>query len=249
MSDAFLLLEGWVSVRAALASGSRDVYEVLLEAGKDSRSHQGLAQRAREKRIPVRFVARDALDEISSGASHGGALAYVGPRRFLELEELGRGPAPPFLAMLDGVEDPYNFAQAVRAIHAAGAHGLVNRPRNWTTAAAVVARASAGASEFLPMAVAESDDELLAFVRSRGLRLVCAEQGPGTVPLFEADLAGSLLLVVGGERRGIGKRLLAEADLKIHIPYGRDFRQALGTASSAAIVAFEVLRQRRRNKI
>lgn len=240
------MLEGWLSIRAALISGNREVFELLLERGKESRSQQELERRAREKGVPVRLLPRNELDEQAGGQTHGGALARVGPRRFLELSALGRGPALPFLALLDGVEDPYNFGQAVRSLYAAGAHGLVLRPRNWTTAAAVVARASAGASELLPMAVAESDEQLLAAVRARAIRLVCADAGPRSVSLYGAELTPPLLLVVGGERRGSSKALLRAADLVVRIPYGRDFRQALGAAPSSAILAFEVLRQRQR---
>jgi 23S rRNA (guanosine2251-2'-O)-methyltransferase len=237
-------LEGWVSVRAALAANNRDVFEVLLEAGKGSDPLLGLARRAERAGVPLRYLPRADLDALAESQTHGGALARVGPRRFLPLDALGRGTAPPFLFLLDGVEDPYNFGQAVRAMHAAGAHGLVLRPRNWTSAAGVVTRASAGSSEFLPMAVAEDDAALLAFLRARGIRLVCAEQSPDAHPLYQADLRGPLLLAVGGERRGVAKALRAQADLKVYIPYGRDFRQALGAAPSAAVLAFEVLRQR-----
>ena len=165
MTDSPQTLEGWVSIRACLVSGSREIFEILLQRGKSSRL-AALEKRAKEKRVPLRYVSAEELERFTSGSTHGGAVAIVGPRRFVGLEGLGKGPQAAFLAMLDGVEDPYNFGQAVRALHAAGAHGLVVRERNWTTAAATVARASAGASEFLPMAVAGSDEELVTLVES-----------------------------------------------------------------------------------
>ena len=244
MPDSPQTLEGWVSIRACLVSGSREVFEILLQRGKGSRL-AALEKRAKEKRVPLRYVSEDELVRYTSGSTHGGAVALVGPRRFKDLEDLGRGPQAAFLAMLDGVEDPYNFGQAVRALHAAGAHGLVVRERNWTTAAATVARASAGASEFLPMAVAASDEELVKLMQARDIRILCTDLGDETVSLYKADLTVPLLVVVGGEKRGVGRTLLDNADLVVQIPYGRNFKQALGTTPAASVIAFEVLRQRR----
>ena len=244
MTDSPQTLEGRVSIRACLVSGSREVFEILLQRGKGAKL-AALEKRAKEKRVPLRYVSADELARHTSGSTHGGAVALVGPRRFMPLEALGRGPQAAFLAMLDGVEDPYNFGQAVRALHAAGAHGLVVRPRNWTTAAATVARASAGASEFLPMAVASSDEALVAVMKARGVRIVCTDLGAETVSLYEADLTTPLLVVVGGEKRGVGRTLLNSAAAVVQIPYGRNFKQALGTTPAASVIAFEVLRQRR----
>ena len=238
-----MILEGWLSIRAALISGSRDVYELLIEDGKRNPNLQKLIKRAKEKGIRVSFVAQKDLGTLTEGRSHGGAVARVGERKFVSLETLGEGPSAGFVAMLDGVEDPYNFGQAVRALHAAGAHGLIVRQRNWTSAAATVARASAGATEFMPMAVAEDDKALAETFKARGFSLVCTDV-KGT-PLYEANLRSPLLLIIGGERRGVRSSLASEADATISIPYGRTFKQALDTTSATAVIAFEVMRQRR----
>ena len=237
-------LEGWLSVRAALISGSRDIHEVLILNGKDNARLSGIKKRAREQDIPFRFVSEEVLLKHTEGQTHGGVVALVGPRKFLPLTEIGRGPKAAFLAMLDGVEDPFNFGQAVRALHAAGAHGLVLRPRNWTTAAATVGRASAGASEFMPMALAGTDEELLETIRTHNLKLICTDMSQKTVPLFKANLQQPLIVVIGGERRGVSKSLLRAADTQVQIPYGRNFKQSLGTSAATAIIAFEVMRQR-----
>jgi 23S rRNA (guanosine2251-2'-O)-methyltransferase len=146
------------------------------------------------------------------------------------------------IVFLDGVEDPYNFGQSVRALYAAGIDGLVLRPRNWLSAAATVIRASAGATEFMPTAVAEPE-EALAAARARGLPLAVADT-EGARPMYEVDLAGPLFLVIGGEKRGVGRSVMNAADMRISIPYGRDFAHDLGTAGATAVLAFEVLRQR-----
>jgi 23S rRNA (guanosine2251-2'-O)-methyltransferase len=146
--------------------------------------------------------------------------------------------------MLDGVEDPFNYGQAIRALYAAGAHGLVLRGRAWEGAEAVIARASAGATERMPTTVVESPLEAVAHFKGRGLRVVCTSGTPGNCSIYESDLSQSLLLIIGGERRGIMRSLLQEADLQVRIPYGGEFRHALDITSATAILAFEVMRQR-----
>lgn len=238
------LLEGWLSIRAALISESREVYNITVEENHVHARVQEVLERAREKDIAIHYRAREDIHQLAEGQTHGGIVAQVGPRRFKSLAELGNGPSAAFLAMLDGTEDPYNFGQATRALYAAGAHGMILRERNWTTAASTVARASAGASEFMPMAVVQSDDDVLSFVRHKGLELVCTGFTKTSTALYDARLTRPLLLVIGGERRGVSKALLRAADSVVSIPYGRKFLQALDTTSATAVIAFEVMRQR-----
>jgi 23S rRNA (guanosine2251-2'-O)-methyltransferase len=237
-------LEGVVAVRAALHARSRELYRILIRADKDDRPISQLEQRARAAGVTVERVPADEIDSVASGTTHGGVVALVGPRRFAPLEDLGADQEAPFLAVLDGIEDPFNFGYALRSLYAAGAHGAVLGPRNWMSAAGTVGRASAGASELLPLAVAEPI-EALDHGGARSLTIVCAAAERDARPLYDADLRGPLLLVIGGERRGISRTVLARADVVVQIPYGRDFRGSLGTTSAAAVLAFEVLRQRR----
>jgi 23S rRNA (guanosine2251-2'-O)-methyltransferase len=242
MEDA--VLEGVIAVRAALHARSRELRRILIRAGKDDRPVAQLEQRARAAGIAVDRVPAEEIDAVASGTTHGGVVAVAGPRRYASLDHLGAGETAPFLALLDGIEDPFNFGYALRALYAAGAHGAVLGPRNWMSAAGTVGRASAGASELLPLAVAEPVDAV-AHCSARGLAVVCAAAEREARTIYEADLRGPLLLVIGGERRGISRAVLSRADVVVQIPYGRDFRSSLGTTSAAAILAFEALRQRR----
>ncbi|HYO89156.1 MAG TPA: TrmH family RNA methyltransferase, partial [Candidatus Limnocylindrales bacterium] len=140
-------------------------------------------------------------------------------------------------------EDPFNFGQAVRALYAAGATGLVVRPRNWMSAAAVVARSSAGASERIPTAVAETAQDAADAFRAHGL-LIAVTDITRAVTIYEADLTVPLFLLVGGEKRGVTRAFADAADLRLTIPHGRDFWMSLGTAEATAVLAFEVMRQR-----
>ncbi len=242
-------LEGHIAITAALEAASRPVETILIDrAARDREGHLARLERlARERKIPVQRVAREVIDARASGDTHGGVIALAGPRRFVPLEGVlpggGTGRAP-FVVMLDGVEDPYNFGQAIRACYAAGADGLIVRPRNWMSAAAVVARASAGASERIPTAVAETAEDAADFCRGRGLRVATTGQTRGAVSLFAADLTGPLFVLIGGEKRGVTRSFLERADLVLTIPYVRVYGQSLGTTAAAAILAFEVMRQR-----
>lgn len=238
------LMEGFLSVLAALDGGRRTVHVVLLRAGKEDGQTRHLEQRARAARVPVEHVAPDVIDDLAGGRTHGGVLARVGPYRFAPLADLLAGPTVPFVAMIDGVEDPFNFGQSVRALYAAGATGLVLRPRNWLSAAKVVARASAGASELIPTGVAETASEAADFFRGHGLAVAGATDERGSRSVYEADLTRPLFLLIGGEKRGITRSFLDQADLKLRIPYGRPLAHSLGTAAAAAVLAFEVMRQR-----
>jgi 23S rRNA (guanosine2251-2'-O)-methyltransferase len=238
------VLEGVIAVRAALHAQSRELRRILIRAGKDDRPVAQLEQRARASGIAVDRVPAEEIDSVVSGTTHGGVVAIAGPRRYVSLDELAAEESVPFLSLLDGIEDPFNFGYVLRSLYAAGAHGAVLGPRNWMAAAGTVGRASAGASELLPLAVAEP---LAALERcsERGLAIICAAAERDARLIHDADLRGPLLLVIGGERRGISRSVLSRADLVVQIPYGRDFRGSLGTTSAAAVLAFEVLRQRR----
>lgn len=242
-------LEGVVSVMAALQSGSRQVQAVYLRA-EARRSYdrrlQQLQQTAVAGNVPVSWVDDSFIAARAGGGSHGGVLARVGPRRFAELESLLAGKPRPFIAMLDGIEDPFNFGQAIRALYAAGADGLVVRRRNWLSAAGVVVRASAGASEWLPTAVVDTAEDAAAFFRGHGLVVACTGQEQA-VSIYEADLARPLFVLLGGEKRGITRSFMRQADLRLQIPYGRaQFGQSLGTAAATAVLSFEVMRQQQR---
>ena len=227
-----------------LTAGIVAVQAIQLRAGKEDHQTRRLTQTARKLGIPLERVTAEDIERLAGGKTHGGVLAQVGSYKFTPLAGLLGQAAAPFIAMIDGVEDPFNFGSSVRALYAAGADGLVLRPRNWLSAAGIVARASAGASELLPTALAETAAEAADFFRTSGLVIACASDTPGSVSLYDADLTRPLFLLIGGEKRGITRSFLDTADLKLRIPYGRPLPHSLGTASATAIIAFEVMRQR-----
>jgi 23S rRNA (guanosine2251-2'-O)-methyltransferase len=236
-------LEGHISVEAAIRGQNRRIDAVYVRRGKWNRETRRLLKRAEKAGIAVEMVDDAFIAQRAGGKSHGGILARAGQRLFSSLDSLIEGVGNPLVVMLDGIEDPFNFGQAVRALYAAGIDGLVVRPRNWLSAAGTVTRASAGATELMPTAVVESAIEAARYFRRQGLTVACTAK-ESAISVYEVDLSQPLFLLVGGEKRGVTRSFLDQADLRLTIPYARSFAHSLGAATSTAVVAFELARQR-----
>jgi 23S rRNA (guanosine2251-2'-O)-methyltransferase len=239
------MLAGAVAIRAALEARSRPVTALYLRQDKLDPDAAALERLAREQAIPLQRCPPGELTELLGESGHGGVVALAGPRHRLPLAELlpGAGDRPPFLIILDGVEDPYNLGQALRSLYAAGASGVVlSRAGLLDSAAPIIGRASAGASERLPFSEA-SAPVAAAFFRQAGLLVVAASK-EGDSDHWATDLTGPLCLVIGGEKRGLSRALRAHIDRLITIAYSRSFNHSLGAAAATAVLAFEVARQR-----
>ena len=242
-TDPPAVLEGIISVEAALRSDFRDVQYVLANREKLPKGFGRLRQLAEARGVNVRYASEREIQQLAEGRRHGGVVALVGPRRFQSpTEVLGIGPTP-FLVMIDGVEDPFNFGQGVRSVYAAGATGLFLRPRNWMSAAGVVARSSAGASELLPAAIVDTVNAASELCASLGIETIVLTESSDRA-IYEHDLTRPLLLVIGGEQRGVTRSFQSAAHTKLAIPFDRAGARSLGTAPAAAVAAFEVMRQR-----
>ena len=262
-----LVLAGAISVHAALEAGRREVKTVYLQKEKSIRNSGAIRKLAASTGIPIEEAEGARIDELVGGTHHGGVAALVGERKYQNLDELihpllsrarperaassgdegggqGVGSKDPFIAMLDGVEDPYNFGQAIRALYAAGADGLVVPDRNWDTALAVVTRASAGASEYMPTARVAEAKEAIAFFKTHGFRIAATAKEKNSKSIYAVDLHGPLFMLIGGERRGLTAADLASCDILLSIPYGRAFKAELDVTSATAVLAFEAMRQR-----
>ena len=143
--------------------------------------------------------------------------------------------------MLDGIEDPYNFGYSLRTLYACGADGIILPERNWLSSAGIVCRSSAGASELLNFATA-SCEACVELFSQNSFKIVCADENTENI-LGETPLPLPILLIVGGEKRGISKKVLDKADIKVKIPYSREFKASLSAASATTIFAYEIMRQ------
>lgn len=242
MMDEEQWIAGGIAVESVLEAGNRAVSLVLVRRDRLDGRVARVQRLARERGVVVERLTAEEMASRAPVEPREGLLARVGPRRMAALDDLlTEAGAAPALIMLDGVEDPYNFGQAARALYAAGVDGLIVRPRHWLSAETVI-RASAGASEFMPTAVAESAETAASVCRARGLRVAVADETGE--PMVGVDLRGPLLLIIGGEKRGITRSFLAAADLRVRIPYARPFPRALGAAGAATVLGFEIRRQR-----
>ena len=243
------ILEGMTSISALLNAGAvndRKIEKVLIDRTKrKSKAPQigYLTAKSHELGFPVEFVDAEEIERLSVGNTHGGILALCTARTIPALSVESIRPNS-FYVYLEGIEDPYNFGYALRSLYAAGVSGIVLPPRNWMSAAGVVARASAGASESLPIFECEGEDAVKCF-KEAGYSVLCAGIRD-SVSVFEEEFPYPVLLVVGGEKRGISRALLDAADRIVRIDYGRDFSGSLSAASAATVLAFEIFRQNRK---
>ena len=243
------ILEGMTSISALLNSdgvNDRKIEKVLIDRTKrKSKAPQigFLTAKSHELGFPVEFVDAEEIDRLAVGNTHGGILALCTARTIPTLSKEDILPNR-FYVYLEGIEDPYNFGYAIRSLYAAGVSGIILPPRNWMTAAGVVARASAGASESLPIFEAEGENAVKLF-REAGYSILCAGIRD-SVSVFDEKFPYPVLLVVGGEKRGISRTLLDAADRIVRIDYGRDFSGSLSAASAATVLAFEIYRQNRK---
>ncbi|MCB9460808.1 MAG: RNA methyltransferase [Anaerolineaceae bacterium] len=242
--DAPEMLEGHISVRAAIEGHSRTIERLLIREGILNKSAHAVLRLAQDENVPFERVSEAVIEQYAAGGSHGGIVAIVGARLVLPLDQLAQDEASPLVIMLDGHEDPFNFGQAVRSIFAAGVHGLVLRPRQWTSATAVVARSSAGAYERIPLAYAETAEEAVAHFHSRGMKAVALDADPKAPTIYNYDWTQPTFALIGGEKRGLSRGLANQVDAVLQLPYGREFRRSLGMSPTAAVVAFEAMRQR-----
>ena len=248
-----LIFEGMTSIRALLRAikeknptNDRRIEKILYNCEKLDQRDKCLAflsHRADEMGFALEGVTSQVIDEMALGQSHGGIIAECSARHIPSLSDASI-VKDGFYCMIQGIEDPYNFGYALRSLYAMGARGIILPERNWMSAAGVVARASAGASELFEVYTAEPIDCIDLF-HEQGYRVVCADLRTETV-LYDADLSLPLLLLVGGEKRGISREVLDRADLLVKVDYGREFDASLSAASASTILGYEIFRQNRK---
>ncbi len=245
------IFEGIVSLRTLISvrgkEGKNDrriktVYYSTERAKKEKKELSWLSHRAEEHGFEIKLTEPEIIDEMATGNTHGGIIAECTDRTLLTTEPSNIKDNG-FYIMIEGIEDPYNFGYALRSLYAAGADGVILGKRNWMSASGVVCRASAGASELIDVYFDDTFDDAVDVFKNKGYKIVCADI-ENSVPIYEADLTCPILLVIGGEKRGISRSILEKADSIVRIEYGRDFDASLSAASAATVIGFEVLRQK-----
>ncbi len=242
------IFEGMTSIRALIDNlkagkkNARKITKILFDSNKKRQKYKELGYLLKMSELFGFEVIESNEKDISSlsiGSSHGGIIAICDERSYpvLKSQDIKENG---FYAMIEGIEDPYNFGYALRSIYASGVDGIILSKRNWLSAAGVVCRSSAGASERADIYIA--DDDFIEIFKETGYKIVCADI-ENSVSVYDADLKKPIFLIVGGEKRGISSSVLKKADQIIRIDYGRKFDAALSAASASTIIAFEIFRR------
>jgi 23S rRNA (guanosine2251-2'-O)-methyltransferase len=238
------LIYGYRPVQEALRAGG-DVKHLYVARNR-SRKVSALADGARKSGVPVTVVPERDLVRICRSQRHQGVAADVvrGPHTARDLVGLAaeRGE-PPFLVVIDHLEDPHNLGAVLRTAECVGCHGAVIPVRRASPVTGTVVRASAGATAHLPLAVVNNVAQALRQLREMDVWCV-GLSGGAERSVYEADLTGPLALVVGAEERGIGHAVELACDFEVRIPlYGNV--ESLNASVAFGVAAFEALRQRR----
>lgn len=249
------IVAGFVSVKSILESKSREVYGILLEKERfDSVMRSTL--RAAERRqyemllscgIPVTYLSPEEFGDAVQGSTAGGIAAEVGERKFLSLEEL-LAKKNGYFAILDGIEDPFNFGYALRSLYAAGVDGVILPERNFFTATETVVRSSAGASELLPCCTVPDLAEACSVIKSHGIKLVSTAKNDKAKDVFHTNFRRPLCVIYGGERRGISAGVMEQCDAVVKIKYPRNCHYSLPACSAISILSFEIGRKLNEHK-
>ena len=243
------IFEGMTSIRAIISSidagiSDRHIEKIIFDQDKIKKISKEVGYfKAVSGKYGFELEGSDieTIEKYTLGNSHGGIIALCSERTIPPLSSLNPLPENGFFVMIQGIEDPYNFGYSLRSLYACGCSGVILPKRNWMSAAGVVARSSAGASELFSMYSAEAI-EAAEFFKSNGYNIVCADENTDNI-LGKCELRLPLLLIVGGEKRGISASLMNLADTVVKIPYARHFPASLSAASATTIIAYEIARQ------
>ena len=247
-----ILLEGIISVKAAVEGKNRKIEKVYIDLNKRKqrdRKIMSFVSFLKEEKVDFEFLPRTEIDVMvkafsgeNAGNSHGGVVAFVSERSFVSANELFDGAVcGDYFVFLDGIEDPYNLGYCIRTLYAMGASGFILPKRDWEKVWSVVARASAGASELCRIAVSEGDTETAEAIEGAGLDIVCSALSKDSVPVHSFAPVKPFVLFIGGEKRGISAEFMEKAAKVVHIPYAREgVRYSLPAASVCAIYASQL---------
>ena len=243
------VLVGRNAVTEALKSG-RGINKLWIASGDREGSVAEIAALAKERGIVVQYVERAKIESLAGGHRHQGVLAYVAPVPYAELDDIlkaaeEKGEAP-FLVLLDELEDPHNLGALLRTADATGVHGILIPKRRSVSLNATVAKTSAGAVEYVPVARIGNIAQTLKKLKEKGFWVAGADMD-GEKAYYEADLTGSLVLVVGSEGRGMSRLTKEACDFIVSMPMvGRI--NSLNASVAGSILMYESMRQRLQKK-
>ena len=231
-------IEGRNAVIEAYRAG-RAIDRIYIQDGCQDGPVMTIKREARKHDTVIKYVARERLDQLSETGKHQGVIAYAAAYEYVQVEDIlekaREKGEPPFLILLDNIEDPHNLGAIIRTANLAGAHGVII-PRN-----RAVARTSAGALNYTPVARVTNLARTIEELKKEGLWFVCADMD-GTM-MYDLDLKGPIGLVIGNEGEGVGKLVREKCDMVASIPMKGQI-DSLNASVAAGVLAYEILRQR-----
>lgn len=248
--DVVELSEDMVAGRNAVMEalkGSRSVNKLMIANGSTEGSIKEIIAVAKEKGVNIQYWDRSKLDSIARGIRHQGVLAQVAPVQYAELEDILQVAKdrnePPFIVLLDELEDPHNLGAILRTADAAGVHGVLIPKHRSCPLSATVAKTSAGAVEHVPVARVGNLVQTIKKLKQEGLWVAAADMDGKDY--YDTDLTGPLLLIIGSEGQGVGRLVKEQCDFVVRIPMVGKIN-SLNASVAGSILMYEAMKQRRK---
>lgn len=237
-------IEGRNAVLEAFRSG-KTIDKLFVLDGCQDGPVKSITREARKGDTIINYVSKDRLDQISETGKHQGVIAISAAYDYAEVEDIlanaeKKGEAP-FIIILDGIEDPHNLGAIIRTANQAGVHGIIIPKRRAVGLTPTVARTSAGAINYTPVAKVTNITQTIKDLKDKGMWFVCADMD-GT-PMYDLNLTGSIGLVIGNEGEGVSKLVKENCDMIATIPMKGDI-DSLNASVATGVLAYEIVRQR-----
>ena len=237
-------IEGRNAVLEAYRSG-KTIDKLFVLDGCQDGPVKSITREARKHDSIINYVSKERLDQLSETGKHQGVIAYIAAYTYVEVEDIlkiarDKGEAP-FVFILDGIEDPHNLGAIIRTANLAGAHGVIIPKRRAVGLTPTVAKTSAGAINYTPVAKVTNISNTIKELKDQGMWFVCADMG-GT-EMYDLNLTGSIGLVIGNEGDGVSKLVKENCDMVASIPMKGDI-DSLNASVAAGVLAYEIVRQR-----
>lgn len=238
------MIEGRNAVLEAFRSG-RSIDKLLVLDGCQDGPVRTIVREAKKHDTILQFVTKERLSQLSETGRHQGVIAYAASYEYAEVEDMmnlaKEKGEDPFLILLDNIEDPHNLGAIIRTANLAGAHGVIIPKRRAVGLTATVAKTSAGALNYTPVAKVTNLKKTMEELKERGLWFVCADMGGEK--MYDLNLTGPIGLVVGNEGEGVSRLVKETCDFVASIPMKGDI-DSLNASVAAGVLAYEIVRQR-----
>lgn len=239
-----LTIEGRNAVQEAFRSG-KTIDKLFVLDGCQDGPVRTIIRDAKKHDAIISYVAKERLDQMSETGKHQGVIAYAAAYEYAEVEDMLKAAEekgePPFLILLDGIEDPHNLGAIIRTANLAGAHGVIIPKRRAAGLTATVTKTSAGALNYTPVAKVTNLTAAIEDLKKQGIWFVCADMGGDL--MYKVNLKGPIGLVVGAEGEGVGKLVKEHCDMRAAIPMKGDIN-SLNASVATGVLAYEIVRQR-----